>query len=472
MLYKTYFIPTNAAVVIGGDTAGGDLVYAKNLTGQTLQAGDKVLLRKPVSEATVNTELQIPRVSTANAAPNLPIFVSDDAVIFNNYNQFYVYKKVGGVWSFVQSSSSTTYISQYNYIPHFNKQLNRWYYTTTMTVASKYSFVYFFPPETAGLEFYTSYPPMYYDAEAGMYLKYSQMYGYTGRIYKNSDISADRGEYVKDDGNYNSGGNGVGLGDVGYWFCGAPTNIVLMKTDITAGTIEQLASVNTGGTNAMVGFTGIETGDYVLVNVDPNDNYHGAYNVSNAQRASVSTSRMALYRLDREAGTFTPVTDSAHPLARYFTEPCMFNFNDYNKVLVVGTATDIKLFYFDTVGKEFVPMAVDLPQLPEKDVNIDDFFYWGAISPDMKTLMIGTRLWNNANNANAIIYDLGADATHWEAYDNTVANFGEDAFQGVATGNVDENGFFEIQTVLPDVVTYSLVISPAPDKFEFLGGAL
>lgn len=219
-----------------------------------------------------------------------------------------------------------------------------------------------------------------------------------------------------------------------------------------ATTFTQLSTISLNGN--ILYATGLNTGDYVFVT----DNINAYQNNSSTPQVA----HLICYQVQSN-NTLVQVTVPA--LAQFESTNCFVCYDNRNNVLSVGTSSGAYFYQFDTTVKTFSQIDVTLSGLP---TTVNSFPYKTQMSPDKSTIVV---VGKDTSTYNVNVYTLTSDV-HSCIVPNSQYNYNlVTSFTGIATGETDTDGNYEIKTVLPDVVDTLLVSNVEPDEVIITGGA-
>jgi hypothetical protein len=178
-----------------------------------------------------------------------------------------------------------------------------------------------------------------------------------------------------------------------------------------------------------IGSTGLNVGDYIFGVTDY---------IPYSKEASGSASYLSLYQVQSD---YTIAKVSVETLIWLESTDCRITFDRRSNVLMVGTQTGVFAYEFNQSTKTFTEMSLNLG-LGES--NTGDIYY-AVISPDKQSVAVSLYLGDSQEKW--WIYELGSDG--WFIIDNKTLNYQPySVFTGFTTGNIDENGNYEIKTIL------------------------
>lgn len=184
-------------------------------------------------------------------------------------------------------------------------------------------------------------------------------------------------------------------------------------------------------------YTGISNGDYIFLVDTQGVNY-----VSSAVKTYP-------YKITEDYH-LVPATDLPSEFYQDIaTSTATFRFNHENNTLSFGNSTSVSLYKF--VNGAFKKLSYNIP-LTEDYTPYGGYGYLLTVSEDLSTAMIVAR--RTDDYVARTIYKMVNNNDNWYAEDYIHSN--ALSLQGFATGNVDEQGLYEISTVLPKKINLTI----------------
>lgn len=151
--------------------------------------------------------------------------------------------------------------------------------------------------------------------------------------------------------------------------------------------------------------------------------------------------------------TLTSADDLPSEFYEYMsTTRTTYTFNPENNVLAVGGADFIKLYKWD--GREFKQLSYNVPVPTESTLDTGQGFVI-FVSEDLSTVYIAWRKSTSQYVYNdAKVYKMVNNNDNWYAEDYIHSN--ALSLQGFATGNTNDEGLYEISTVLPKKINLTI----------------
>ena len=413
-----------AELMIGGTNAcsgngGGDTIFLPNESGTTITAGDKVLF----TLGTVGTDtpdeftVDIPSASYFN-----PVCMLDDNSFViassSGAKRAYLFSKVNNEW--VQSASTNTFWGAgYQAVYQYYKSGEAYYHWSGTG-----NFV-----TSSGLTPACGSASYYYIGEwnDNAYIMRSNnnvcLWDKTNNTY--SDLltisswgySAQNFNRIFGDRFITCNGTSYKI----YTLSGNTTFTLLSEGSITSAT-------------KIVNMTGLATGDLAFVV----DNYTNAYT---EYGGNLGVSHLYCYQVQSDGS----LLQIHHPMLETFeTTACYVAYDNRSKILAVSTNANAYFFEFDTTNKTFSQINVSLSSLP---ASYNNHPYKVAMSPDKSTVVVFAR-----NSSADIVNVYTLTTAHHRIVPNSAYYYNlAQSYTGFATGETDNNGNYEIKTVLPQV---------------------
>lgn len=423
-------LPDVIASITGGGSGGGDLVYAVNNTGSTITSGTKVLLNNHVTTADSYTDLGL---NSGDSSYKNVWFIGNRGYFQYNAYLYQVDYDADSGWSYTQLGSFTAaWVDFPDGLISISSND-----TILKTSTMQYLYGYGNVPNLTcyigdGLCVYLNNTDSM--AEIRSYDVETQTIGDTAlmQIYSAS-----------------AGGNGriIKSGDKLFFCYKLDSTYKALIIDLSTYTI--LGTTTLGTTYPHPAYiTGCEVGDLVFCN-----RYHVYHNTAYG---------LTIYKInsDYQLELYTPDI-----LSNYGT--CKVFYNAYNQTLCLGLTNGVRFFEWDEDSKELstIPFSVTLPT-----DNTSGLYYIGDISADRTQAILMYK--NTSSKARCICYNLTDDSSEWYADATSLDNYYPDrTLTGIATGN-EEDGKYEIATVLPDdTATLTVDVTPTSAAYTITGEA-
>lgn len=168
-----------------------------------------------------------------------------------------------------------------------------------------------------------------------------------------------------------------------------------------------------------------------------------------------------IYKINENYG-FEFATDIPDSLKKMVGVKCRFSYNHKTKIFIIGSSS--KLLFYKFENGAFHEFFVKFSGLPA--IN-SDHAYLARLSDDMLTMAITLQ---QGSSSIIHLYRLTPKDDNWYAESWPSAN--PLSLVGYVTGEQDDDGKYEIKTLMPDVCRYNLTVVPEPDSVEFLGETL
>lgn len=201
--------------------------------------------------------------------------------------------------------------------------------------------------------------------------------------------------------------------------------------------------------------TGTSVGDYIIGGASYDEKGNN-YNV-----------RHYIYKI-AENYQLVDATDIPEQLYNMINQVSYVNFDTRSNILCIGTTTEIEAYKYEDGVFTSLNLGIDLSE----KTPLTDCPFCFSISPNLTTLALN---YKTASEYSAYcFYHYSTTDNNWYADDYTHSI--ETSLTGYATGNVDDSGLYEINTVLPtEEVTFTVengesnYITESTAKIEVLG---
>ena len=217
--------------------------------------------------------------------------------------------------------------------------------------------------------------------------------------------------------------------------------------DIT--TLTTPTQLFSGMVNTYIRFaTGLESGDILFCN-------------NSGDSGNTELKTWTLYKIDDDNNIVAiDAPENLQTLLLY----CTLNYNPTNKILSIGTHTDVYFFVFDEASKTFSPLKIELENLPENYHS--DEGYRAILSNDLNLCTVTySRTSTYGGIYAAVLENTDGELCVYKSINGT----GESFVTGFATGNIIDSKV-ELETVLPKI-KLTVNVTPTPDTFEIIGAA-
>ena len=421
---------TNSQNIIQTGGSGGDTVYAVNNTGANITEGQKVWLNKHNLD---ESESEFTQTGRNYHQKFYPIFDSNNnfSILNSIYRYKWIYNTDDKTWT-VSDTSITSVYSNNLFLQYHN---NTYYGLSNLgdwnSVGALYNFKYNETdkePVNQGYWINDTYKVVWVsgytynlinnnDSSIIYTFDFSSVRGYISTIiYKNNKILIITN---------NTTGNNV------YWYSFnleqdyVVPDFVPTVTEITAIDNSPIRTVDRS--KYVCYYTGIENGDYLF----------SLYN-----RTDVDATISTLYAYKIVDNDIISATDLQTDLQALVNQPCHIFYDDRVKRLYVST--NDKIYLFTWKSGEFVNENITINPLDYITPYSDSYAFCFAISDDMTTLfLLG---YHSLSSGTAIAFKRKTTSDDW--YAENFAQCSSLSLTGVATGNKDEQGRYEVSTVL------------------------
>lgn len=434
---------------------GGDTIYLPNESGATITAGDKVLFTLGTSDSagaetfTTVYNWGFPTFNPVCVLDNNSFIVSGRQVslVFNGY----LFTKVNNTWS--QGSINSNYanvgmpnvVFQYfdnGYIlsPSF---VDNYAYLVTVagaTTAINYDYRYIGDFATTS---YVAYSSVWQGNYTGYVAKWNKTAGTVTSVLTISGFASHRGLYR--------------IFGSRLFVCDSKDYKIYTISNADTFTLLSQGNIGTDTNLRFIGATGLATGDVLFVV----SNYTANYNNNTTMSNPSATSCLFCYKVQSNGS----LAYYEEPQLKLFeSTPCYVAYDNRSNILSIGTKDEVYFYEFDTTNKSFNRISVYHTSLPTPASNVP---LRVQMTPDKSTFVV----YGYSSSANPVyVY------TNTESYQRIVPNSAYNydlvtSFTGIATGETDTDGNYEIKTVLPNVVDSKIITDLEPDEVIIKGGA-
>jgi hypothetical protein len=427
----------------GGSGGSGDKVFVENATGSEINSGDKVLVTAGVSPKVLGRGFNLTGGST------------DWGCCFtDNDNAFILYNSLWTKYTYLNDKWTST-------------NVNNW------TKSSQAGFV-FFPNGTVHLSSSNS------DNQRCILnnintTPISNNYIYLGR-YKGKDYVIYRKTNAIYDYNFDS--NIVGTTSLtqfsgtcnlcyldeetgeGFSISDNKKMTFFYIDDNGAFQVNNEVALSIVSGCALVTFTGTRVGDYMFFAT----NYYNKYTTNSIENSAEKSSLIVYKIVDNGDGKKSLILVE-NEFKLFQLEDCLVQFDMRNDVLTIGTRNNVYAYKFNRNGMAFE----ELPYTFRLTDNTNQVYcYRLMFSPDMSKAIITLRPTRDTMDVSLLI--LGKAG--WEIVSNQHFNYNSsNSFTGIATGNVDNLGRYEVEMTLPEKLDLKIVtnVNVTEDEIIFEG---
>ena len=418
--------------------SGGDTIFLPNESGETLYSGSKVLCNLGSIGSVMPASFTH---SNSNLNYLLPILFFDDAAFLTTDVSWkgYMHTCVDGMWSSVTDSSlyqywglRTVYMYHNNGVisgnDNFANRANGHIYTKSGRIQLPQYYQYLGEYNNVHYCFYSN------GRTICIYDKDSNTVGSTVATVASTVGDLYFGQLV--------GNKCIVQGRTAL-------DIVIYEID-SAGVFTLL---NTTTINSYPLYaTGGNVGDYIFT-TDTKEAY--------GPQSSYYSGHLFCYQIQSD---YSLLQVSLPMLQIFETTPCYACYDNRNDVLSIGTADNVYFYHFDRYSypKVLTNLNVAVGIFP---TNPNSRPFRTMISPDKNTVVI----MSDYNYVN--VYRL--TTPYHRIVPNSSYNYNTvTSITGFATGQTDSEGKYEISTILPDVVNYTISSRDVePDEVNIYGGA-
>ncbi|MCM1324543.1 MAG: hypothetical protein NC218_10505 [Acetobacter sp.] len=400
----------------GGD--GADIVYAVNNTGGEIAVGDKIWLNKHIYG---NNDGVFG--SWGDSAIQYP-------VPYNIDNKWYVnvvttlyrldYDAVKPEWKFVRVGAAN------------HNDANSVFFKEDMvwSVFNNVSYILKGNGYQQKIEGIVFAPGKAYSQTSSKLTTYNQE---TGEIDKDNGFAL---SYYRMETSFLLDGNILFYNMDGYTYSFYDVTDYAAPVLLNTGTIT--SSLNS------VYSTGTSVGDYIVMR-------------SGGARETVETT-FYMYKI-LDGYRLEPADDLPDSLKAMIGTKARVSYNNKTKILIVGSFTKIRFYKFE--NGMFNEFFIDFLSLPQNDGR---FAYLARLSDDMSSITITVY---HSYRFYVYVYRLNAQDNRWyaEAWNDAHPL----SLMGFVNSEANEEGMYEIRTLLPEVCRYDVTITPTPDTIYFNG---
>lgn len=229
-------------------------------------------------------------------------------------------------------------------------------------------------------------------------------------------------------------------------------------SDTSTFTLLSQGTISTDSNVTFIGATGLQTGDVVFA-VDNYSYNYSTYTMASGTNPSAS-SHLFCYKVQSNGS----LAYYEEPLLKLFENtPCYVAYDNRSNILSIGTKDDVFFYEFDS-EKKFKRIEVSYSTLPTPSNNVP---LRTQMTPNKETFIV----YDYSSSANAVyVYTLSSLKScivpnNQYHYDLVTS------FTGIATGETDTDGNYEVKTVLPAIVDTLLISNVEPDEVIITGGA-
>ncbi|MBE6462459.1 MAG: hypothetical protein E7005_01720 [Alphaproteobacteria bacterium] len=438
----------NALILLNsGGSGGGDKIFVENSTGSDINSGDKVLVTAGVSPKVLG--------SGFNIANNTSDFQDWGCCFSDNDNAFILYNNIWTKYTYLNNKWTST-------------NVNNW------TKPNNGGFV-FFPNGTIHLSAsYSDYKRCF--LYSSMTTPIPSKHLYLGR-YKGKDYVIYRDSHQVYD--YDFINNTVGTTiltkftgsycglcyldeETGEGFSISNNQIITFFyiDDNGAFQVNNEITLNVVSDFRLTTFTGTRVGDYMFFAT----NYSNKY-ASNGTANSAEKSSLIVYKIVDNGDGKKSLMFVEDEFKLFQLEDCLVQFDMRNDILTVGTRDNVYAYKFNRNRMVFEELLYTFRLIDNTNQN---YCYRLAFSPDMSKAIITLR--HTRSTMDVSLFILGKAG--WEIVSNQHFNYNSsNSFTGIATGNVDDLGRYEVEMTLPEKLDLKVVtdVNVTEDEIIFEG---
>lgn len=199
------------------------------------------------------------------------------------------------------------------------------------------------------------------------------------------------------------------------------------------GVYTKYADTTTPSAEYFIAVTGLEIGDYLFSITKPSAYY---------DLATTNESYLKVYQIQETTGTYSAkIVEVTVPELEWLkTTDCRVTYDMRTSVLMVGTKNGVFGYKLNRGAFTDIQLNLGLPATTGQT-------YMAVMSPMFDKILVSSPYIDSTYYYPFIVYALGKDG--WTIIDNKTLNYQPNSvYTGVATGNVDENGNYEVKTVI------------------------
>jgi hypothetical protein len=420
---------TNAKIITGSAGGGGDVVYAINNTSSTITEGQKIWLNKH----NLDENVAYKKFERGNGY-NIPhiYFDADNNVLFkfNNYKSKLSYNTDTKTWSeYALSSGIDT---------RFMRVINdEWICFTNNVVlndSGEFSYIVDATKESA--------------IKGGQYLGNNYLLKYVSSgNYALQEINTSTGEVLKTLYTFTNGKDGIvgaflknnklfyatgSYSGIERYFIYDVTALFIDNPGFTAepqllNAVTLPSSTSYIPTWPIMFATGADKGNYIIGHQGGSQNEIGG-------------KPLVIYKIDDDYN-LVEATDLPDTIASQIGQTCFVQYYDDTDILVLGTLDNIHMFKYSNGSFTDLNLTITLPTDWTKLAT----YPWKMwISKDMTSAVVMSN--EGFYSQQQSLYKLKTSSDAW--YADVYGMTSEQTITGVATGVINEEGLFEINTVL------------------------
>ncbi len=407
-----------------------DEIYVVNESGAEVLVKDKVLVDMGRERGVLNSGFSL--VSTSSYYDWGGVFLDDD-------NAFYFFRNAMARFSFVDGSFEKTDCAKFNvsnssrFKAHKNGIVSMDYINGGSSSSSTTGSILFWGENRL-------LPNDY---------KYIGKYNgkhYAQRTYYNTvwSYDIDSNAVIENVGSTVKGSSAYYLDEKtgkGFTSGANPSSIYFWYIDEDGKLINE-ATVSLGAisTDRIVGASGADVGDYIIVA----SNVLAKYETNSAIDAEVK-SNIRFYKIfDNDGVRGVKVADNV--LNRFLTEDCLVFFDNRNDVLEVGSRNGVYAYKFNRQKDEFeeISLGIKLDSLED-----EGYCYRLALSQGLDKAMVGKRI--SKTEVEVLLYDLGMGEA--KIVENSALKYqSKSCFTAIVLENDEESGLVKVKLVLPEKI--------------------
>lgn len=439
--------PDKIRAISGGGSGGGDKIFVENSTGSEINSGDKVLVTAGVSPKVLG--------SGFNITNNTSGYQDWGCCFTDNDNAFILYNSLWTKYTYLDDKWTSTNVNNWTKSAQagFIFFPNGTIYLSSSNSGHQACFLY--SSTTTAIPTYHIYLGRYKGKDYVIYRSTHRVYDYdfasntasTTILTQFTDINCNLCYLDEETGE-------------GFSIPESKRITFFHIDDNGAFQVNDTIVLSIIGNSKLVTFTGTRVGDYMFFATNYNNKY-----TTNSTENSAEKSSLIVYKIVDNGDGKKGLMLVEDEFKLFQLEDCLVQFDMRNDVLTIGTRDNVYAYKFNRDGMFFE----ELPYTFRLTDNTNQVYcYRLMFSPDMSKAIITLRPTYNTMDVSLLV--LGKAG--WEIVSNQHFNYNSsNSFTGIATGNVDDLGRYEVEMTLPEKLDLKVVtdVDVADDEIIFEG---
>lgn len=439
---------TNA--LIGGvdnTFSKGEEIWVKNESGSSISKGDKVLIDMGRVRGELAQEYLL--LSSGSYCDYGCVFLDDDNALYFFRNAMSLFSFVG--YNFEKTDCSFFKVSTSSRLrAHKNGIISMDYLSgSTDSTATTGSIV--FMSENRLLPADYKYIGEYRGTHYVQKTYYNNVCSYD---FDNNSVIKNIGTTVKGASSYYLDP----FSGKGFTSAVSPSSIYFWYIDEDGNFVNE-ATVATGAVSndRIVGFTGCDVGDYLIVASNALVKYENNSTVNADVKSNIKFYKV----IDNNGIRGVKIVDNV--LKQYQEEDCLVFFDNRNDVLSVGTRKGVYAYKFNRTNDDFeeIPLGIELDELSA-------YCYRLGLSISCDKAIVGKRI--SKTEVEVCLYDLGSGEA--KVVENSSLKYrGDSSFVGFAKEDEDGDNMVKVELLLPEKIdiTFESDVELNDDEIVFMG---